>query len=200
MEFADEIDVVRTFQKPQPAAPLPKPDRLSRKVEVGFQLISPADPITIDTTLNFDPAEPFDDPVFVQKSVAPPPKPVIQEVEAPLIIAEVMPRFPGCEDQGMSKEERKTCADKKLLEYIYEHIDYPQAALQNDISGMIVVQFVVEKDGSITGAEVLKEIGGGCGREVLRVIDSMPNWVPGSQQGRKVRVMFRLPVRFEPSR
>ena len=201
VEFEDVVEVVRTIHQNQKAVPLLKPGRFSSNVEIVPEFLPSASSGIIDTNFRADLFDPDADLVFVQKQpTGPPPRPVLEDVEAPVIIAENMPRFPGCEDLGLSKEERRTCSEKKLLEYIYAHIEYPQIALQNGISGMVVVQFVVEKDGSITEAEVLKDIGGSCGREVLRVVDSMPTWIPGSQQGRKVRVMFRLPVRFEPSR
>ena len=198
-DHPQEVEVVRTIYQKEKARPLPKPERFSSKVEIVTDLTGLGEAPILDTVIQSNLQEPAI--VFSTRNVplAPPPRPVLPEPEAPLIIAEVMPRFPGCEDLGLDREERKACAEKKLLEYIYSHIEYPRLALENDISGMVVVQFVVEKDGSITGAEVMREIGGGCGREVLRVVDSMPKWIPGSQQGRKVRVMFRLPVRFEPA-
>ena len=62
---------------------------------------------------------------------------------------------------------------------------------------MVVVQFIVEKDGSIADAEIIRSIGGGCDEEVLKVVYMMPNWVPGKQRGKAVRVQFNLPVKFK---
>ena len=61
----------------------------------------------------------------------------------------------------------------------------------------MVIKFVVEKDGSITKASILREIGGGCGKEALRVVNAMPKWKPGKQSGKAVRTEFTLPVQFE---
>ena len=58
------------------------------------------------------------------------------------------------------------------------------------------VTFVVEKDGSVTGVRVLRDIGGGCGQEAIRVVKSMPKWTPGKQRGKNVRVQYNLPVNF----
>ena len=58
------------------------------------------------------------------------------------------------------------------------------------------VTFVIEKDGSIANAKVLRDIGGGCGQEALRVVKSMPKWKPGRQHGNAVRVQFNLPISF----
>ena len=110
-----------------------------------------------------------------------------------------MPRFPGCEDLP-SKEERKQCADKKMLEFIYKNIKYPAIARENGVEGVAVVQFVVEKDGSITDAKVVRDPGAQTGAEALRVVELMKDqaitWIPGKQRGRPVRVQFNLPVKF----
>lgn len=86
--------------------------------------------------------------------------------------------------------------ERELLEYLQKNIKYPAIARENGIQGTVVVQFVVDKDGSITQPEVARGIGGGCDEEALRVIREMPKWQPGKQQGRPVKVKFTLPVRF----
>ena len=111
-----------------------------------------------------------------------------------------MPRFPGCENLPTT-DEKKACADKKMLEFIYKNIKYPAIARENGIEGMVVVTFVVEKDGKVTDARVVRDIGGQCGQEALRVVSLMNDegirWTPGKQRGRPVRVQFNLPVRFK---
>jgi protein TonB len=77
------------------------------------------------------------------------------------------------------------------------HIRYPSLAKDNGIEGTVVVRFIVEKDGSISQPAIIRDIGGGCGAEALRVVKSMPTWLPGKQQGRPVRVQFSLPVQFK---
>jgi TonB family protein len=62
---------------------------------------------------------------------------------------------------------------------------------------MVVIQYVIEKDGSITNAKVVKGIGAGCDEEALRVVNAMPNWVAGKQRGQVVPVQFNLPIRFK---
>lgn len=86
--------------------------------------------------------------------------------------------------------------DKELLEYLSKNIKYPAIARENGIQGTVVVQFVVGKDGSIQSPQVVRSIGGGCDEEALRVVKGMPNWQPGKQQGRAVKVKFTLPIRF----
>ncbi len=91
--------------------------------------------------------------------------------------------FPGGEDA--------------LYAYLGKSIQYPELARESGITGTVVVKFVVEKDGSITRAAILREIGGGCGKEVLRVVYNMPKWKPGKKEGHVVRSEFTLPVNFE---
>lgn len=115
-------------------------------------------------------------------------------------IVEEMPLFPGCDDQG-TYAEKKPCADRKMLEFIYRNIKYPKAARDNGTEGMVVVSFVVEKDGSISTLKTQRDIGDGCGVEALRVVGLMQEqnirWTPGKQRGREVRVQFNLPIRFK---
>jgi periplasmic protein TonB len=97
-------------------------------------------------------------------------------------IVEEMPSFPGGEG--------------KMLEYIAKNIKYPPVARENGIQGRVYVTFVVDKDGKIKDAKVLRGVGGGCDEEALRVVKSMPEWKPGRQNGRSVQVQYNLPVNF----
>jgi len=112
-------------------------------------------------------------------------------------VVEEMPRFPGCEDMKASSKEIENCSKQKMLEHIYSNLKYPASARDQNVEGMVVVQFVVEKDGSITGSKILRDIGAGCGTESQRVVDAMPTWRPGLQGGKAVRVQYILPVKFK---
>jgi len=128
------------------------------------------------------------------------PAPQVHEEEI-FKVVEQMPRFPGCE--GMFKESHATeeCAREKMLEYIYKNLKYPQTAMDQEIEGMCVVQFVVDKEGSIVNAELLRNIGGGCGKAALAMVNNMNNlpekWISGKQRGRAVSVLYTLPVKFK---
>lgn len=111
-------------------------------------------------------------------------------------VVEEMPRFPGCEHIEKEKE-RKKCSEKALLRFIYENITYPIFARENGIKGSVVVQFVVERDGLVTNAKIVQDIGGGCGEATLQVVNMMPKWIPGKQNGKPVKVHFNLPVKFQ---
>lgn len=82
-------------------------------------------------------------------------------------------------------------------QYLASNIKYPASAREKGIQGMVVVAFVVDSEGKITGAEILKGIGGGCDEEALRVINASPDWEPGQQGGKDVNVRMRLPIQFQ---
>jgi protein TonB len=128
-------------------------------------------------------------PVEEEEEAAPPPPapkaapPPAKEEKKVFQVVEVPPKFPG--------------GDKALMRYLAEHVEYPQAARENGIEGTVVLAMTIEADGSITDIEVLRDIGGGCTEEVIRVVKGMPKWIPGVQSGYKVRVRVALPVQFK---
>ncbi len=86
---------------------------------------------------------------------------------------------------------------QQMLTYLYSRINYPMDARWKGIEGAVVVSFVVEKDGSLSNIAIVRDIGGGCSEEVVRIVQSMPNWKPGTLDGQPVRAQFYLPVRFK---
>ena len=97
--------------------------------------------------------------------------------------AEIMPEFPG--------------GEQAMINFVATKVTYPKEAMEKEISGRVLVGFIVEKDGSITETEVVKGIGGGCDEEAVRVVKAMPKWKPGKQKGKPVRVHFMLPIIFK---
>ncbi len=114
----------------------------------------------------------------------PPAPPVLEEPkeEEPFSYVEQMPTFPD--------------GTEAMYKYIYDKIKYPAIARENGISGQVIVQFVVSKEGEIQKAKVVRGIGGGCNEEALRVVNGMPRWKPGKHNGRAVPVTFTLPIKF----
>ena len=104
------------------------------------------------------------------------------EEEAPFMVVEDMPEFPG--------------GTAALLEYLKKNIKYPNICRENNIQGRVLIQFIVNKDGSIVDPEVVKPVNPYLDKEALRVIAGMPAWKPGSQRGKAVRVKFTVPVNF----
>ena len=99
-----------------------------------------------------------------------------------IAVIEIQPAYPG--------------GEKALFEYLANNVKYPKTALNNGIEGTVYVQFTINKDGSVTDVKALRGIGGGCTEEALRLIKSMPNWTPGTQQGIPVKVKYTLPIKF----
>ncbi|MCF8246355.1 MAG: M56 family metallopeptidase [Saprospiraceae bacterium] len=119
------------------------------------------------------------------------------EASKPLTLDDLdeMPVMAGCEDK--TGDERKSCSNAKLMQAIFGNIKYPAEAREKGVQGMVVVKFIIEKDGSVTNPEIVKSVGSGCDEEVLRVVGQMPNWVPGKKDGKPVAVSFTLPVKFK---
>jgi protein TonB len=87
--------------------------------------------------------------------------------------------------------------DGELLKYLAQNIKYPPLARENNIQGVVALTFVVNRDGSVSDINIVKDIGGGCGKEAVRVVGDMPKWSPGEANGHPVKVRFTLPVRFK---
>ena len=113
------------------------------------------------------------------------PEPPKQQVEENKVfdVVEQMPSFPG----GMGA----------LMSWLSQNIKYPVIAAENGVQGRVIVQFVVEKDGSITDVKVAKSVDPSLDKEAARVVSAMPKWTPGKQNGSAVRVKYTVPVTFK---
>jgi len=107
---------------------------------------------------------------------------ITEETDQPFIIVEQMPQFPG--------------GDNEMVKFIKLNLRYPPLATEMGISGTVIVNFVVERDGKITRVKVVRGIGGGCDEEAVRVVSKMPAWTPGKQGGKAVLVSFTVPFKF----
>lgn len=87
--------------------------------------------------------------------------------------------------------------ESELMKYLAKNISYPNLAREANIQGVVVLSFIIGKDGSISDITVLRDLGGGCTKEAMRVVKSMPPWSPGEANGHPVKVRFVLPVRFK---
>lgn len=99
------------------------------------------------------------------------------------IVVEDMPSFPG----------------GNVQKWIAKNVKYPILAMENGIQGKVFIQFVIEKDGSITDVKVLRGVDSSLDKEAARVVKSMPKWKPGKQRGKPVRVSYTLPINFQLS-
>lgn len=109
--------------------------------------------------------------------------------------------FSGCQKEKVCLRPEKAPefvgGSEALLQYLLAETKYPQLAKDSKIEGKVFVQFVVEKDGEITEAKVLKGVGYGCDEEALRVVSGMPKFKPGEDKGKIVRSLMVLPFQFK---
>ena len=114
-------------------------------------------------------------------------EPVVEEEEPEeaeiFMVVEEMPEFPG----GMAE----------CLKFLGKNIKYPTIAQENGVQGRVIVQFVVNQDGSIVDPVVVRSVDPYLDKEALRVIKTMPKWKPGKQRGKAVRVKYTVPVTFK---
>ena len=107
---------------------------------------------------------------------------VQEEKEEPYTMVEQMPQYSG----GV----------QELVKYISKNLRYPTIAQENGIQGRVILRFVVSASGKVEDVQVLHSLDPYCDKEAVRVVQSMPQWIPGKQDGRNVPVYYTLPVVF----
>ena len=103
--------------------------------------------------------------------------------EKPYTMVEQMPQFPG--------------GDRELLSFIAKNLHYPTIAQENGIQGKVFVRFVVSATGDVKDVKVMRSLDPYCDKEAIRVIQSLPKWIPGRQNGRNVPVYYTVPITFK---
>lgn len=171
----EEVEITRPENTPPPPPPPPAPvvTEVLNVVEDDVEL-EQQDILTSEDTQE-----------AAQTAVYTPPAVEEEEEESAqqiFTVVEEMPEFPG----GMNE----------LLKYLAKSIKYPVIAQENGIQGRVICAFVVNRDGSIVDAEVLRGVDPSLDKEALRVINAMPKWKPGKQRGKPVRVKYTVPVTF----
>jgi len=158
--------------------PPPPPPPVAQQQEVILKLVE--DNIKVNTDFDFSQDFNLDDaieeyvPVEIVEDVA--------DDAPPMRFVEEMPEPVG----GM----------EAMYAFIYANVKYPEVARNNGISGSVVLEFVVEKDGSISGVKVLAGVYPDLDQEAVRVIKMLPKWKAGKQMGKPVRCYFQIPIRF----
>ncbi|MES2828320.1 MAG: TonB family protein [Bacteroidota bacterium] len=160
--------------------PIVKPDELVRE----------EDPPTIEDLKKADPGQKTmegdpDADIVIATAAGDGPKQaaVVEDTRVyDFVSLEQQPSFPG----GM----------EKFYAYLKKTVKYPPMAQENNIQGKVFLSFVVEKDGSLTDIKVDRKLGGGTDEEAVRVLKSSPKWIPGIQNGKKVRVKYNIPISF----
>ncbi len=119
---------------------------------------------------------------FAQK-IEPQKKAAQQNVDEIFVVVEEAPVFSG--------------GESAMMKFLVDNINYPPEAQEKGIEGRVIVQFIVEKDGSLSDVNVLRSVDPLLDTEAVRVVNSMPDWKPGKQRGQAVRVHFTLPIFFK---
>ena len=84
-----------------------------------------------------------------------------------------------------------------MMQYISDNVNYPNEAKEKEISGKVIVQFIINEEGEITTPTIIKSVHPLLDKEAITVIKNMPNWSPGMQRGQKVKVRYTIPVKFK---
>lgn len=170
----EELDIDLTRRTPEP----PKPQIEPPKVVAPDEIVAVDDPVE-QPEIFFTENQPEAPQVI---ATAPAPRFIEEPVESAVDFAEIAPAFEG--------------GQAALMKFLSENIRYPQVDIETGTEGRVICTFVVEKDGSITDIKVLRGLSPSIDREAIRVISEMPDWRPGFQNGKTVRVKFTLPIHF----
>ncbi len=171
----EEIEIIQTAQELPPPPPPPAPEivEILNVVENDVQVAE----VEINTEDDKNKAVDMTPPATTIGTGI-----VEEEDNVVFQVVETMPSFPG--------------GDAALFKFLNDNIKYPVIAQENGIQGRVICQFVVNRDGSIVDVEVVRSVDPSLDKEAIRVIKAMPNWAPGKQRGKAVRVKYTLPVNF----
>ncbi len=171
----EEIEITRPENTPPPPPPPPAPvvTEVLNVVEDDVEL-EQQDIVTSEDNQKEAQVQTYVAPAVVEEEE--------ESAQQIFTVVEEMPKFPG--------------GDAELLKFIAKSIKYPVIAQENGIQGRVICSFVVNRDGSVVDAEVLRGVDPSLDKEALRVISTMPKWTPGKQRGKPVRVKYTVPITF----
>lgn len=169
-DFEDLLDIPPTEQPPPPPPKIQQPEILEVPDEEEIE-----EEIEIDLDVEITEEEVIEEIVFEESE-----EEVADEI---FTIVENKPEFEG--------------GHTAFMRFLQKNMKYPPQARRMGLEGRVFVQFIIEPNGNVTQVEVLKGIGAGCNEEAIRVISKSPNWVPGKQRGKPVRVRMVVPLIFK---
>jgi protein TonB len=181
-----EFDTIQTEIYRQPEIPeIPKPE-ITVNAYIPPVVVEKLDSgdVTLASVVSLDSVK--NKPVDLVIDPVADPVVIIKKDPEPVFIVEEMPAFPG--------------GEKSLMKFIYDNIEYPAEAAENNIEGRVILKFVVGTDGSVTRIEIIKGIHPVLDQEAVRVVSLLPKWKPGRQNGEQVPVWFTVPVNFKLKR
>jgi len=173
-EVEEEIIPITRQEEVKPPPPPPPP-----KVVEVLNIVD--DDVELDEELDIDDTE-ADDETFINVAPIIQTKEEEEEETKVFFIVEEMPEFPG--------------GELALRKYIANSIKYPVIAQENGIQGKVYITFVVDRDGSVSSAQVARSVDPSLDKEAMRVVTKLPKWKPGKQRGKPVRVSYTVPINF----
>lgn len=181
-EVAVEVEVETipiTTEAPPPPPEAPKVPALSDQIDIVD------DDIVVDTDLFISLEDDANLGVEIMDYVTDVYEEEIEEEAIPFAVVEELPKF-------MNGDPRK-----EFPKWISQNLEYPEVARENGIQGRVIIQFTVEKDGSLTNIKVLRGVDPSLDKEAIRLVSASPKWTPGKQRDKAVRVTFQFPVYFQ---
>lgn len=177
-EMEEEVIIIEDNVIATDQTPLPPPTPQQQQQEVVLNIVK--DEVKVNTTFSFSVEIDEDEDIDIYDKIE-----IIDEPieDAPIVrFAEKMPEFIGGPDA--------------LYAFLQKNLEYPQSARDNNIEGTVLIEFVVERNGSVSNAKVIVPLFPACDQEAIRVVQMLPKWKPGEQMGKPVRVYFNLPIKF----
>ncbi len=108
-----------------------------------------------------------------------------------------MPYFVGCQQYKNGSAEKRNASNQKIVEFVKNHLSYPDSAKLHGVEGVVIVRFTVNQYGKVVAPKVLYDIGYGCGEEALSIVRNMPDWEPAVKEGQPVAVELEIPIHFD---
>lgn len=170
------IEDIKEEEPPEPEQVQQPEQQIEAQLPDDFKVVDDNKEVAKLSFVSADQDKPLPPPAPVA------PAPVEEDIEEIFEVVEESPEFgPGAD---------------KLNKYLADNIRYPELAQENGIQGRVIVQFIVERDGSIAQVQVVRGVDTSLDKEAMRVVKEMPKWKPGKQRGKPVRTKFTLPVQF----
>jgi len=186
-EYVEEqIDIMSTFRQEkkkvlavQQPAPDPSPEPIPEP-----------NPPTPDPVIPIPGVDPF-----IEPGGDPWGEPLEPELPVNILLCEKGPVFPGCEGIA-DKDDLKACFNEQIMKYVSAHVNYPVYAKEYGIQGKVYVNFIIEKNGTISQVNVVRSVDKHLDAEAIRVIRSIPRMEPAKQRGKAVRMTMTMPINF----
>ncbi len=177
-EETEILDIPITEMPPPPPPVLQQPEIIEVPDEEEIE-----QEVEMDLDVEIKEEKPVVKPIKID---APPPPPQVEEKEDEIFLV-------------VEESAQPIGGFPKFYEFVAKNIKYPKQARRMGVEGKVIIQVVIDKDGSLTDIKVLKGIGSGCDEEAIRVLKMAPKWTPGKQRGRAVKQKMTVPIQFKLS-